>query len=217
MPAPTARSASSTARRRKAPSRSTRRRTSPTWARRWPPSRRNTASRCRLWRGSSEDVARRVINEQRAGRFEVDVVETAGPDMEVMVREKALQPFHTPVSADADSGRDLCAPPMDRDPRQSLRRRLQHQADRRRGRAQALRGPARSALEGQARGRGQRRQLVHAARGDHGRGQGDQAVPRHRRGERHVGAQGPLAAGEPRADRRGAAGAHASTATASSN
>ena len=53
----------------------------------------------RLWRGSSEDVARRVINEQRAGRFDVDVVETAGSDMEVMTREKALQPFHTPVSA----------------------------------------------------------------------------------------------------------------------
>ena len=41
-----------------------------------------------------------MINEQRAGRFEADVVETAGPDMEVMIREKAMQPFHTPVSAD---------------------------------------------------------------------------------------------------------------------
>ena len=49
---------------------------------------------------SSEDVARRAINEQRAGRYEADVVETAGPDMEVMTREKALQPFVTPVSAE---------------------------------------------------------------------------------------------------------------------
>ena len=54
----------------------------------------------RLWRASSEDVARRVISEQRAGRFEADIVETAGSEMEVLVREKALQPFLTPVSAD---------------------------------------------------------------------------------------------------------------------
>jgi ABC-type Fe3+ transport system substrate-binding protein len=54
----------------------------------------------RQWRASSEDVARRVINEQRAGRFEADVVETAGPDMEVLFREKVLQTFHTPVSAE---------------------------------------------------------------------------------------------------------------------
>lgn len=52
----------------------------------------------KLWRGSSENVARRVLNEQRAGRFDVDIVETAGPDMEVMTREKALQTFQTPVS-----------------------------------------------------------------------------------------------------------------------
>jgi iron(III) transport system substrate-binding protein len=52
----------------------------------------------RLWRASSQDVARRAINEQRAGRYEADVVETAGSDMEIMTREKALQPFRTPVS-----------------------------------------------------------------------------------------------------------------------
>ena len=54
----------------------------------------------RLWRASSEDVARRVINEQRAGRHEADVVETAGSEMEVLVREKAMQPFVTPISAE---------------------------------------------------------------------------------------------------------------------
>jgi iron(III) transport system substrate-binding protein len=54
----------------------------------------------RLWRASSEDVARRMISEQRAGRFEADIVETAGSEMEVLVREKAMQPFLTPVSAD---------------------------------------------------------------------------------------------------------------------
>ena len=54
----------------------------------------------RLWRASSEDVARRVISEQRAGRFEADIVETAGSEMEVLVREQAMQPFLTPVSAE---------------------------------------------------------------------------------------------------------------------
>ena len=55
--------------------------------------------KARVWRASSEDIARRVLNEQRAGRFEADIVETAGPDMEVLVREKAMQTLHTPVSA----------------------------------------------------------------------------------------------------------------------
>lgn len=53
----------------------------------------------RLWRASSEDISRRVINEQRAGRSEADIVETSGSELEVLVREQALQPFHTPVSA----------------------------------------------------------------------------------------------------------------------
>ena len=53
----------------------------------------------RVWRGSSEDIAHRVTNEHRAGRYDVDVAETAGPEMEVMVREKLLQEFRTPVAA----------------------------------------------------------------------------------------------------------------------
>lgn len=57
------------------------------------------AIKVRLWRASSEDVVRRVLGEQRAGRFEADIVETAGSEMEVLVRERAMQPFHTPVSA----------------------------------------------------------------------------------------------------------------------
>ena len=99
MPAPTAASASSRARRKKAPSRSIRRRRSPTWAPQIAAFEKKYGIKVRLWRGSSEDIARRVINEQRAGRFDADIVETAGPDMEAMVREQALQTFHTPVSA----------------------------------------------------------------------------------------------------------------------
>ena len=44
-----------------------------------------------LWRGSSEDILRRSVIEHRAGRYDVDVVETAGPDMEGLQRERLLQ------------------------------------------------------------------------------------------------------------------------------
>ena len=44
----------------------------------------------RFWRGSSEDILRRTMTEARASRFEVDVVDTAGPEMEAMQREKLL-------------------------------------------------------------------------------------------------------------------------------
>src|SRR4051794_29363718 len=40
------------------------------------------------WRGSSEDIRNRVTREYAAGRYEADIAETAGPDMEAMVREQ---------------------------------------------------------------------------------------------------------------------------------
>ena len=49
-------------------------------------------------------------------------------------------------------------------------------------------------MEGQARHRGRRRQLVHVDCRRHGREKGCGAVPRHRRHQRHVDAQGPHAA-----------------------
>jgi iron(III) transport system substrate-binding protein len=52
------------------------------------------------WRGSSEDIRNRTMTEYGAGRYDVDVAETAGPDMEAMVREQLLQAVTTPVSAD---------------------------------------------------------------------------------------------------------------------
>ena len=54
----------------------------------------------KVWRGSSEDILRRAVTEQRAGRYDVDVAETAGPDMEGLEREKLLQPVLSPVFAD---------------------------------------------------------------------------------------------------------------------
>ena len=50
------------------------------------------------WRGSSEDIRNRVTREYAASRHDADVAETAGPDMEAMVREQLLQKVATPVS-----------------------------------------------------------------------------------------------------------------------
>jgi iron(III) transport system substrate-binding protein len=50
------------------------------------------------WRGSSEDIRNRVSREYSASRYDADVAETAGTDMEAMVREQLLQKVATPVS-----------------------------------------------------------------------------------------------------------------------
>ena len=54
----------------------------------------------RLWRGSSEDILRRAVTEHRGGRDDVDVAETAGPDMEGLQRERLLQEISLPVFTD---------------------------------------------------------------------------------------------------------------------
>jgi iron(III) transport system substrate-binding protein len=53
-----------------------------------------------LWRGSSEDILRRAVTEHRGGRDDVDVAETAGPDMEGLRREQLLADITSPVFAD---------------------------------------------------------------------------------------------------------------------
>ena len=53
-----------------------------------------------LWRGSSEQIFQRVQAEARAGRFVVDVMETAGPTMEAGNRVGLLQDIVTPVTAE---------------------------------------------------------------------------------------------------------------------
>jgi iron(III) transport system substrate-binding protein len=52
------------------------------------------------WRGSSEDIRNRTTREYAGGRYDADLTETAGTDMEAMVREQLLQKFATPVSAE---------------------------------------------------------------------------------------------------------------------
>ena len=51
------------------------------------------------WRGSSEDIRSRALTEYAAGRFEADVAETSGSEMEPMVREQLLQAVTTPAAA----------------------------------------------------------------------------------------------------------------------
>ena len=49
-----------------------------------------------MWRSSSENVLQRALTEARAGRNTVDVLETNGPELESMGREKILQPVQSP-------------------------------------------------------------------------------------------------------------------------
>ena len=50
----------------------------------------------RLWRSSSEKVLQRAVTEARAGRVLCDVLETNGPEMEALYREKLLAEFFSP-------------------------------------------------------------------------------------------------------------------------
>ncbi|HEY4747462.1 MAG TPA: ABC transporter substrate-binding protein, partial [Steroidobacteraceae bacterium] len=46
------------------------------------------------------DILRRTMTEARASRFEVDVADTAGPEMEALQREKLLHEITSPVFAE---------------------------------------------------------------------------------------------------------------------
>ncbi|WP_020657054.1 ABC transporter substrate-binding protein [Massilia niastensis] len=54
----------------------------------------------KLWRAGSEKVLQRAVTEARAGRYDVDVFETNGPEMEAMQRERILQPVKSPYLKD---------------------------------------------------------------------------------------------------------------------
>ena len=56
--------------------------------------------RATIWRAGSEAVLNRAIQEARAGRHTVDVVETNGPEMESLSREQVLQAIRSPHHAD---------------------------------------------------------------------------------------------------------------------
>src|SRR5256885_6779237 len=50
----------------------------------------------KFWRAASEKVVQRTVTEARAGRFDFDVVETNGPELESLHREKLLQKAGSP-------------------------------------------------------------------------------------------------------------------------
>lgn len=49
-----------------------------------------------VWRSGSEKVLQRAVTEARGNRFTVDVIETNGPELESMHREKILQAVRSP-------------------------------------------------------------------------------------------------------------------------
>ena len=53
-----------------------------------------------IWRAGSEQVLNRALQESRAGRHTVDIVETNGPELEGLSREKILQAVKSPHHAD---------------------------------------------------------------------------------------------------------------------
>jgi iron(III) transport system substrate-binding protein len=54
----------------------------------------------KYWRASSEKVLQRALAEARNGRHDVDVVETNGPELEALSREKLLAPATSAHEAD---------------------------------------------------------------------------------------------------------------------
>ena len=54
----------------------------------------------KFWRAGSEKVVQRIVTEARAGRFDFDVVETNGPELESLRREKILLKTYSPYSAE---------------------------------------------------------------------------------------------------------------------
>jgi iron(III) transport system substrate-binding protein len=53
-----------------------------------------------VWRAGSENIVNRALQESRANRFTVDIVETNGPELESMHRENVLQLVKSPYLAD---------------------------------------------------------------------------------------------------------------------
>jgi iron(III) transport system substrate-binding protein len=53
----------------------------------------------KFWRAGSEKIVQRIVTEARAGRFDFDVVETNGPELEALHREQLLQRAYSPYFA----------------------------------------------------------------------------------------------------------------------
>jgi iron(III) transport system substrate-binding protein len=65
---------------------------------------KKTGVKVEIFRTISEKVVQRAVTETRAKRYAFDVVETNGPEMEIMAREKVFADFHSPHLADIPAG-----------------------------------------------------------------------------------------------------------------
>jgi len=65
---------------------------------------KKTGVKVEIWRAISEKVVQRALTETRARRLAFDVVETNGPEMEIMAREKLFSDFHSPHLGDVPAG-----------------------------------------------------------------------------------------------------------------
>ncbi len=54
----------------------------------------------RVWRASSENIVQRATVEARGGRFDADIFETNGPELEALHRERLLQEVRSPYLPD---------------------------------------------------------------------------------------------------------------------
>jgi ABC-type Fe3+ transport system substrate-binding protein len=57
-----------------------------------------------VWRASADDIVQRAVNEARGGRFEVDLFETNGPEVEALQRENLLRQLKSPAAAQLAPG-----------------------------------------------------------------------------------------------------------------
>ena len=57
------------------------------------------AIKVNIWRANSESVLRRAVTEAKGGRFEVDVIESNGFELESLHIEQLAQPINTPFAA----------------------------------------------------------------------------------------------------------------------
>jgi iron(III) transport system substrate-binding protein len=61
---------------------------------------KKTGIKVEIWRALSEKVVQRALTEARAKRNAVDVIETNGPEMEMLAREKLFAELKSPYLAD---------------------------------------------------------------------------------------------------------------------
>lgn len=63
------------------------------------PFERKYGIKVKVWRSGSENVLHRTLTEARANKHEVDIVQTASPEMETLFREDVLLPVESPAHA----------------------------------------------------------------------------------------------------------------------